>query len=109
MDLIVGLYVMVVGLVFIVLGYVTAQKLAHVGQREFSTNTLRSKFRAADTNRSGKLDLDQFSALVDDLEISLSRREKEICFLYLDTADAGTLTFDEFNVWFTRQDAAQIL
>ena len=109
MDLIVGLYVMAVGLVFIVLGYITAQKLASVGRRSFPTSTLRNKFRAADTDRSGKLDLVQFSALLDDLDIPLSRREKEIAFLYLDTADCGTLTFDEFNAWFNREDAAPIL
>ena len=110
MDIIVGMYLLFIGLLFIVLGYMTAQKLANVGRRSFTTSTLRSKFRAANTDRSGKLDLEQFSTLVDDLDIPLSKREKEIAFLYLDTADCGTLSFDEFNAWFHgRQDAAPIL
>lgn len=110
MDFIVGCYMLFVGVLFIVLGYMTAKKLANVGrQSSFTTSTLRSKFRAANTDHSGKLDLAQFSALVDDLDIPLSKREKEIAFLYLDTTDCGTLTFDEFNAWFTQRNAAPIL
>ena len=109
MHTIVGAYLMVVGIVFIVLGYMTAQKLASVGRRDFSKSVLRSKFSAADTNHSGNIDLAQFSALVDDFEFPLSRREKEVAFLYLDTSDHGTLTFEEFQAWFHKEDAAQIL
>eukprot|EP00977_Amphora_coffeiformis_P005069 scaffold1068_cov167-Amphora_coffeaeformis.AAC.27 len=109
MDTIVGVYLMFVGIAFIGLGYMTAQKLASVGRREFSTSILRSKFNAADTNRSGKIDLEQFSALVDDFEFPLSPREKEVAFLYLDTSDHGELTFEEFQAWFHKEDAAPIL
>jgi len=108
-DTIVGVYLMSVGITFIVLGYVTAQKLASVGRRHFPTSVLRSKFNAADTNHSGKIDLEQFSALVDDFEFPLSHREKEVAFLYLDTSDHGSLTFEEFQAWFQKVDAASIL
>lgn len=109
LDAIVGVYVMTLGIVFIVLGYCTAQELANIGRRSFPTSMLRRKFHAANTDRSGKIDFEQFSNLLDDLEILLSRREKEIAFLYLDTADEGTITFDQFHAWFQRNDAAPIL
>ena len=109
MNTIVGVYLMVIGITFIGLGYMTAQKLASMGRRDFSKSVLRSKFNAADTNHSGKIDLEQFSSLVDDFEFPLSPREKEVAFLYLDTSDHGTLTFEEFEAWFHKEDAAPIL
>lgn len=108
-DVIVGLYVMAVGVIFILLGYRTAQKLKAVGEKSISTETLREKFNAADKDKSGQLDLDQFSELVDSLEFHLSRREKEIAFLYLDTADRGLLKFEEFVAWFHQEEVAPIL
>lgn len=100
MDLIMGSYMFVVGVRFVLLGYLTAQKVAAVGRRTFSTSELRTKFRLANSdNKSGKLNL----------EHSLSKREKEIAFLYLDTGDVGTLSFDEFQAWFQRNDTVPIL
>ena len=110
LDVIAGLYLMAVGLIFIILGYMTAQKLRAVSRRSVDGDSLRSKFDAADKGKSGMLDLDQFSALVDNFDFGLSRREKEIAFMHLDTTDRGALNFEEFKAWFVKvDDVAPIL
>lgn len=108
MDRIVGVYVMILGMVFIILGYRTSQKLASVGRRSFTSATLKSKFNAVDTDKKGSINLEQFSKLLDSLEIPLDKREKEIAFLYLDGGE-GTMSFDEFQAWFVQDNTAPIM
>lgn len=101
---------MFVGFLFILLGYLTARKLKSVGRRSMPADELRSKFDKADENKTGELDLGQFSNLVDEFNFGLSRREKEIAFIHLDTSDRGSLTFEEFKAWFEHvDDVAPIL
>ena len=104
LDIIIGLYLMAVGVIFATLGYMTAKKLKTVSRRKVDMDSLRSKFDVADTEKSGLLDLGQFSALVDDLDFGLSRREKEIAFLRLDIEDRGSISFEEFKSWFDKVD-----
>jgi hypothetical protein len=100
----VGLYLTLLGLVFIVLGYRTAQKLAAAGQRSINNLALQRHFRAADVDHSGQLTAAQFADLCARLELepTLSPRETEICFLYLDTEDRGTLSMADVAAWFDR-------
>ena len=110
LDVVVGLYMMAVGAIFIILGYMTAQKLKSIGKRSISADSLKSKFDAVDKEKKGEIDLDQFSTLVDDFDFKLSRREKEIAFISLDKSDRGTLSFDEFKAWFQNvEEVAPIL
>ena len=108
-DLVIGLYIMLLGLVFIALGYITAQKLALIGRRSFNSLTIKRKFQEANTDRTGQLTLEQFGVLLDSMDIPLNNREKEIAFLYLDTTDRGTLTVDEFQAWFQEDTTTAIL
>jgi hypothetical protein len=103
-HMIVGLYLTLLGLVFIVLGYQTAQKLSAAGQRSINNLALQRHFRAADVDHSGQLTADQFVDLCARLELEppLNRRETEICFLYLDTQDKGTLSLTDVAAWFDR-------
>jgi hypothetical protein len=102
-DHCVGGFVMIVGVLYIVVGHDTAQKLQKLRQ-SLSEQTLRSKFTEADTDGNGTLSLDNFKVLVDHLGIPLSRREREVAFLTMDLQDKGAVSFEEFQAWWAVRD-----
>jgi len=105
-SFIVGAYVMFVGVIFIIVGRSAAKKLSTLKHDLFSDSTLRAKFTKADTKGEGQITLEQFGTLCDDLDLDLTKREKEGIFFHLDASDDNVLTFEEFQGWWKDYDAS---
>ena len=99
----IGCFVMLVGVLYIIVGRVTARKLTLLRQ-SLSEQTLRSKFREADTDGNGSLSLDNFQVLCEQLGLNLSRREREVAFLCMDRNDVGTVSFEDLQAWWVDWD-----
>lgn len=103
LDIIVGGFVMFVGVVYVVVGHHTAKKLADLRQNLYSEDTLRAKFREADIEGNGSLTKEQFRTLTLGLGMDLSSSEAEAAFLHLGH-DTGFLTFEQFRSWWANYD-----
>jgi hypothetical protein len=104
LDYGIGGFVMLVGVLYIVVGRRTAQKLRDMRKNIYSEDTLRTKFREADTETKGALTLDQFKTLVSSLGMDLNGRQAVAAFEYMDKSQDGTLSFEEFKSWWTEWD-----
>ena len=62
---------------------------------------LRETFDYNDTDKDGRIDLDEFVALLDDLEADMSLAECQLGFAAIDVDDNGWISFDEFIDWWT--------
>lgn len=106
LDLIVGLYVMFVGLLYIVVGRASARKLSEMKHSIFSEDSLKAKFKKHDKDNSGAITMDEFSALVKTLDLDMTKREMEGIFFHLDTNDDDRLVYEEFSKWWNGFDAS---
>ena len=62
---------------------------------------LREAFDYNDRDSDGRIQLDEFSDMLDELEADMSGKEIEIGFKDIDTNDDGLIDFDEFVAWWT--------
>lgn len=99
-DYLIGGFVMLVGVLYILVGRRTAGKLTQLRQA-LAEHTLRAKFSEADTEGDGKLSLDDFSVLTESLGMTLTRREREVAFLCMDQRDSGSISFADFKAWWS--------
>ena len=66
---------------------------------EEELDELREAFDYNDRDGDGRIQLDEFSALLDELEADMSAAEVEIGFKDIDTNDDGLVDFQEFVAW----------
>ena len=62
---------------------------------------LRESFDYNDRDGDGRIEMSEFTAMLDELESEMSAREMEIGFKDIDTNDDGLIDFDEFVAWWT--------
>ncbi len=62
---------------------------------------LREAFDYNDRDADGRIQIDEFAAMLDELEADMSRKEIEIGFQDIDTNDDSLIDFDEFAAWWT--------
>jgi len=101
-DLIVGGYMALVGISYIVVGKQTSQKLSDLRKSILSESVLRTKFQAADTENCGSLSVVEFQTLMSrEFGIHFTSRELEVSFDHLDGVHArdGRITLEEFLEW----------
>lgn len=60
---------------------------------------LRETFDYNDRDKDGRIQLDEFSAMLDELEADMSPSDIEIGFKDIDTNDDGLIDFEEFVAW----------
>jgi Ca2+-binding EF-hand superfamily protein len=60
---------------------------------------LRESFDYNDGDANGKIDLDEFTSMLDDLEAGIDTDEARIGFREIDTDRDGAIEFDEFVEW----------
>ena len=70
---------------------------------DIPSKELRKNFKHFDTNNDGKIELDEFAALMNALGASDSDEEIAIGFDAIDTDSSGVIEFDEFAAWFSDQ------
>jgi calmodulin len=68
---------------------------------EEELDELREAFDYNDRDNDGRIQLDEFAAMLDELEADMSGKEIEIGFKDIDTNDDGLIDFAEFVDWWT--------
>ena len=66
---------------------------------EEELDELREAFDYNDRDKDGRIQLDEFASMLDELEADMSGGEIEIGFKDIDTNDDGLVDFDEFVDW----------
>ena len=66
-----------------------------------TTEDLRESFRYNDHDGDGKIDLEEFKTMLDELEAYVGDREARIGFDAIDSDHDGSIDFDEFVAWWT--------
>jgi calmodulin len=66
---------------------------------EEELDELREAFDYNDRDGDGRIQLDEFSAMLDELEAGMTERDIEIGFKDIDTNDDGLIDFQEFVAW----------
>lgn len=62
---------------------------------------LRETFDYNDRDADGRIQIDEFTAMLDELEADMSPKDIEIGFQDIDTNDDGLIDFGEFVAWWT--------
>ena len=62
---------------------------------------LREAFDYNDRDNDGRIQLDEFSAMLDELEADMTPSDIEIGFKDIDTNDDGLIDFEEFVAWWS--------
>lgn len=102
-EMIVGAFVAVVGIGFIVVGRRSASKLAALKKSQFSESTLLAEFNSA-AGGGTHMNILQFKVLVENLNVDFNRRELEAAFLQIEKADRDRLSYAEFKSWWNDVD-----
>jgi Ca2+-binding EF-hand superfamily protein len=68
---------------------------------EEELDELREAFDYNDRDNDGRIQLDEFAAMLDELEAEMTSKEIEIGFKDIDTNDDGLVDFAEFVDWWT--------
>ena len=66
---------------------------------EEELDELREAFDYNDRDGDGRIQLDEFSAMLDELEAGMTDTDIEIGFQDIDTNDDGLIDFQEFVAW----------
>ena len=66
---------------------------------EEELDELREAFDYNDRDGDGRIRLDEFAAMLDELEAEMSENDVEIGFKDIDTNDDGLIDFTEFVAW----------
>ena len=62
---------------------------------------LREAFEYNDRDGDGRIQKDEFVAMLDELDAGMTPRDMEIGFQDIDTNDDQLIDFDEFVAWWT--------
>jgi len=73
--------------------------MAKTKPTEEELDELREAFDYNDRDTDGKIQLDEFSSMLDELEAEMSKSDIEIGFKDIDTNDDGLIDFEEFVAW----------
>mmetsp|Transcript_11580 Transcript_11580/g.17118 ORF Transcript_11580/g.17118 Transcript_11580/m.17118 type:complete len:258 (-) Transcript_11580:230-1003(-) len=98
-DVLVGLYVLLVGAFFMYNGYKVSKDMKSM-KSSLDGGTLKSKFDEYDINRDGTLDPSELAQLAGSLGTNLTRPELEAAVSLLDSNTDGRVSYDEFEAWF---------
>jgi calmodulin len=63
---------------------------------------LRETFDYNDRDDDGRIELDEFIDMLDELEAGMAEKEAKIGFNDIDSNDDGLIDFDEFVAWWTQ-------
>ena len=75
--------------------------MANSKPNEEELDELREAFDYNDRDGDGRMQVDEFSAMLDELEAEMSDSDVEIGFKDIDTNDDGLIDFDDFLAWWT--------
>lgn len=61
--------------------------------------SVRQAFDEVDSDNNGRIELDEFSALLQALNADLTPSEVEVAFDIIDVNESGTISMAEFHSW----------
>jgi len=76
--------------------------MASTDRNEEQLEELRETFEYNDRDGDGSIELDEFKAMLEELESGMSAEEARIGFRDIDTNDDGLIDFDEFVAWWAQ-------
>ena len=68
---------------------------------EEQLDELRETFDYNDRDGDGLIEIEEFAAMLDELEAETSENETRVGFREIDTNEDGRIDFDEFVAWWT--------
>jgi calmodulin len=75
--------------------------MANSKPNEEELDELREAFDYNDRDGDGRIQLDEFSSMLDELEAEMTDSDIAIGFKDIDTNDDGLVDFQEFVAWWT--------
>lgn len=75
--------------------------MAKQEQTEERLEELRETFEYNDRDSDGRIQLDEFIEMLDELEANIDDKEAKVGFHDIDTNDDGLIDFEEFLAWWT--------
>ena len=72
-------------------------------QDEKPIDELKESFDYNDGNGDGKISLDEFKSMLDELDAYVDDREARVGFTAIDTDRDGAIDFDEFVAWWSER------
>lgn len=100
LDVIVGVYVAVVGVLFWLVGRSAAKKMSDLRRSAVTPQQLQSHFATADVDGKGSLTMQQFRSLTNSLGMDLTRREVETTFAQqFDCGEKERVSYDTILHW----------
>eukprot|EP00612_Vaucheria_litorea_P002777 CAMPEP_0171458924 /NCGR_PEP_ID=MMETSP0945-20130129/4408_1 /TAXON_ID=109269 /ORGANISM="Vaucheria litorea, Strain CCMP2940" /LENGTH=299 /DNA_ID=CAMNT_0011984829 /DNA_START=88 /DNA_END=987 /DNA_ORIENTATION=+ len=98
-NILLGVYLIIVGLLFVIFGVNTVSKLKSLQKRFTNEDQLRQIFEHYDVDNSGALDKQELASLCYEMGAELSRNELETALHLLDRDEDGLIQFEEFIGW----------
>jgi len=103
LDVVTGLYVCAVGVIFTLVGRSAAAKLSDARRKSVPVAALQEQFAIADVDGKGSLTVDQFRVLIENLGMDLTRREVESAFSQIDDGANNRVQYETFVRWWTNE------
>lgn len=100
-NVVIGLYVCGIAILYIVVGRRAANKLKTLRMSACTPQQVQESFAKADEEGQGSLTLAQFQELVGFLGLDLNRRETEAAFMQIDRSQTGRLTYESIQMWWS--------
>jgi calmodulin/calcium-binding protein CML/plastin-2 len=75
------------------------RSMANSKPNEEELDELREAFDYNDRDGDGRIQLDEFADMLDELEAEMSEKDVQIGFKDIDTNDDGLIDFQEFVAW----------
>ena len=106
-DILIGCFVVYVGLSYLWMGRRANQKLDTARKtamsQSFGLEQLQEQFAMADMDGKGALTLSQFRQLANNLGMGLNKQESEAAFLQIDKSHTnGRLSYESLQMWWTQ-------
>ena len=95
-----GIASIVIGLLTIITGKITAEKLRKFKETLASEEKLKSAFEEADVDKNGTLDEGELAELCQKLGSAMNANQLEQTLRTLDKDNNGTISYEEFAEWF---------
>ena len=102
MGIFTGIALMVVGVINAVFGMAANAKFKQLRDK-ISKDALEAKFVEADKDSSGELDFEELAKFCGELGMDFTHREFELLVQSLDADCSGTVSWDEFKQWWSRE------
>jgi len=104
LNVMIGLYVLMVGVTYIHTGYSVSNKLKQLTHSLQSPEVIRAAFKQVDVDNNGELNTEELVELMKLLGSTMNTKEAETAIMMIDKNGNGTLSLEEFQMFMERPD-----